>query len=250
MLTLPPAAAQEASDGLRERALQALQDGDLPTAAQMLEQLGQQGVPQGYTMLGQIKRDLGDNKDAARWFERGAEGGDLPAMLEGGDILSDPEFGIGDARRAFKLWQGAAERGAPRGQYEAGRALMIGSGVRKNDQAGADWLEKSARQCHAPGQLAYALALREGRGREANGEEAFAWIIAAERSSDDWASADLERLSTLEREISAYMSSEQVERAYCTGLEFLAEGCGDAGILFQIERWLVCRDDKDAGAKP
>ena len=247
----PPARSQDESEGgLQERALQALQDGDLPTAAQMLEQLGKQGVPRGYTMLGQIKRDLGDNSDAARWFERGAEDGDLLAMLEGGEILSDPKFGIVDARRAFKLWQSAAERGAARGQYEAGRSLMIGQGVRKDDLSGADWLEKSARQCFAPAQLAYALALREGRGRQANGEEAFSWIIAAERSSDDWQSEDLERLSALEREISAYMSTEQVERSYCNGLELLASGCGNASILFQIERWLVCADDRQAGARP
>ncbi|NND49798.1 MAG: sel1 repeat family protein [Rhizobiales bacterium] len=251
MFSRAPHAQDATSTGdLSERAFAAMQSGDLATAAQMFQELGDQGVPQGYTMLGQIKRDLGDNSDAARWFERGAEDGDLLAMLEGGEILSDPKFGIVDARRAFKLWQSAAERGAARGQYEAGRSLMIGQGVRKDDLSGADWLEKSARQCFAPAQLAYALALREGRGRQANGEEAFSWIIAAERSSDDWQSEDLERLSTLEREISAYMSTEQVERSYCNGLELLASGCGNASILFQIERWLVCADDRQAGARP
>ena len=236
----PAAAAQQSPDELRESALRALQDGDLPTAAQMLEQLGDQGVPQGYTMLGQIKRDLGDYPDAARWFEHGAEGGDVTAMLEGGEMLSDPRYGIADARRAFKLWRAAAERGAARGQYEAGRALMTASGVRGDDRAGADWLEKAARQCFPPGQLAYALALREGRGREADGEQALAWIVAAQRASEDWRNEDLERLAALEREISAYMSSEQVRTAYCAGLDLLAEGCGSSGILFRIERWLVC----------
>ncbi len=92
--------------------------------------------------------------------------GDLLAMLKGGDILSDPKFGIVDARRAFKLWQSAAKRGAARGQYEAGRSLMIGQGVRKDDLSGADWLEKSARQwfCARPVRLCAGAARRQGPG--------------------------------------------------------------------------------------
>lgn len=232
--------AEPSPDRLRERALQALQDGDLPTAAQMLEQLGDRGVPQGYTMLGQIKRDLGDHPDAARWFERAAAGGDVMAMVEGGRLLSDPAYGLNDPRRAFKLWLAAAERGSGPGQYEVGRALMTGRGARQDDAAGADWLEQSARQCFAPAQLAYALALREGRGREADGEEAFAWIVAAERASETWERPDLDRLARLEVEITGYMPSAQVRSAYCRGLDILAASCGTGDILFRIERWLVC----------
>lgn len=234
-------AAEESTDNLNSRAFAALQSGDLPTAAQMFEELGDRGVPHGYTMLGQIKRDLGDNADAARWFERGAEGGDVSAMLEGGEILSDPQYGLTDARRAFRLWKAAAEKGAARGQYEAGRALMTGKGTRQDDAAGADWIEKSARQCYAPAQFAYALVLREGRGREANGEDAFSWLIAAQRANDDWSETDLDRLGQLEQEIPAYMSSAQVARAYCKGLKLLTEACGTGGILLAIESWIACK---------
>lgn len=237
---VPHALAQQSPVEVRERALEALQSGDLPTAAEMLVELGDSGVPQGYTMLGEIKRDLGDNGDAARWFERGAAGGDVMAMLQGGAILSDPEYGINDPRRAFRLWLAAAERGAARGQLMAGKALMNGVGTRADPKAGADWLEKAAGQCVGDAQFAYGLALREGKGREADGEEAFAWLIAAERAKDDWSEADLERLSTLQRDISAYMSSEQVARAYCRGLDLFAESCGGGGILFRIERWRAC----------
>ncbi len=234
--------AQDETNRLRDSALLALQDGDLPTAAKMLEKLGNEGVSQGYTMLGQIKRELGDYPDAARWFERGAKDGDVTAMLEGGEIISNPVFGINDARRAFRLWLAAAERESSRGQYEAGRALMDGYGTRVDVETGVDFLEKAAKQCHAQAQLDYALALRKGNGRIANGEEAFAWMIAVERSSESWVKDDIERISTLQTEISAYMSSSQIKSAHCLGLGFISEGCGGDGILYQIERWLVCEN--------
>lgn len=232
--------AQQSPVEVRERALEVLQSGDLPTAAQMLVELGDSGVPQGYTMLGEIKRDLGDNGDAARWFERGAEGGDVMAMLQGGAILSDPISGLNDPRRAFPLWLAAANRGAARGQFKAGQALMDGTGIRADPKTGADWLEKAAAQCVGEAQLAYGQALREGKGREADGEEAFAWLIAGERAKDDWGQADLEHIATLQRDISAYMSSEQVTGAYCRGLALFSESCGGGGILFRIERWRAC----------
>lgn len=233
--------AQETPEQVRERAYRALEGGDLPAAAQMLQELGDSGVAQGYTILGEIKRDLGDYSDAARWFERGAAGGDTSAMIQGGTLLGDPEVGPHDPRRAFHLWIAAAEKGVARGQYEAGVALMQGRGTRKDPAAGADWLEKAAKQCQADAQVAYALVLRQGRGREADGEEAFAWLIAAERAKEDWTEAELEELATMETEIPAYMSSEQVKGAYCRGLDHFAEACGSGSTLFRIERWYYCR---------
>lgn len=233
--------AQENLEDVRERAFEALESGDLPAAARMLQQLGDDGVAQGYTMLGEMKRDLGDATDAARWFERGAQGGDTQAMVQGAVLLTDPAFGLNDARRAFRLWAAAAEKGIARAQFEAGSALMSATGTRRDEDAGADWLEKAAGQCQGDAQLAYALALREGRGRTADGEEALAWLIAAERARNDWTEADLERFAALEREIQAYMSSEQVKGAYCRGLDLFADSCGRGDILSRLERWLYCK---------
>lgn len=241
----PPVAIED----VRERALDALQSGDLPAAAAIFQELGDSGVPQGYTMLGEIKRDIGDHADAARWFEKASEGGDVMAMLQGADLLSDPEFGLNDARRAFRLWRSAAEQGSARAQYEAAKALLEGTGTRRDAAAGAELMEQAARQCIGEAQLEYGKVLRAGTGREADGAEALAWIISAERSSDDWSATELTELETLQNEIPAYMSTAQVTAAYCRGLEVHAETCGSDGVLFRLERWLACDRTPGEGAE-
>lgn len=159
-------------------------------------------------------------QDIARTLFERAEA----ARLEGNRTEASKLYeqaGAGGVAEAFgRLGDMAAEQGA--------------------DKSSADWYERGAKGCDGASQLGLALAHRNGRGREANGDLAYAWLIAAQRSTSEWTAEELQRLAALERDIPAYMSSAQVAAAYCLGLDFFIDACGGRHIMTRLERWMYC----------
>ena len=109
-----------------------------------------------------------------------------------------------------------------------------------NLETAATLYERSANQCGATAQRALVDIYRLGQGRKPNGELAFAWLVAAQRASDNWSAQAVADFDRLTEELPAYMSDAQRHGAYCRGLELLAQSCGAGGILRRIERWLAC----------
>jgi len=142
----------------------------------------------------------------------------------------------GQLDQAAKLYQSAAEGG----YGEAFARLGMLAASRGADKSAADWYEKGAQACDGTSQLGLALANRMGKGRKASGDLAYAWLIAAQRSKDDWTAEDLARLSDLERDIPAYMSKQKAEAAYCLGLDLFIKACGGHQMLTRLERWVYC----------
>jgi TPR repeat protein len=142
----------------------------------------------------------------------------------------------GKPAEAAKLYEQAAAGGVA----EAFGRLGILAAARGAHKTAADWYERGAKACDGTSQLGLALAHRMGQGRDANGDIAYAWLIAAERAKSDWSDSEMERLATLERDIPAYMSSAQISAAYCLGLDFYIDACGGTHLMTRLERWIHC----------
>ncbi|VAW15443.1 hypothetical protein MNBD_ALPHA09-1293 [hydrothermal vent metagenome] len=138
---------------------------------------------------------------------------------------------------AAKLFQSAAAGGVAAAY---GRLGMLAA-ARGADKSAADWYEKGARACDGASQLGLALANRMGKGRKASGDLAYAWLIAAQRSKQDWTAEEVVRLADLERDIPAYMSNEKATAAYCLGLDLFINACGGHQLVTRLERWVYCR---------
>ena len=109
-----------------------------------------------------------------------------------------------------------------------------------NLKAAASFFEQAANQCGAPAQLALVDIYRKGEGRKADGALAYAWLISAQRASNDWSKQNVTKIERLTNELPAYMSGKQRHGAYCRGLKLLAKSCGAGGVLRRIERLLAC----------
>jgi len=84
--------------------------------------------------------------EAARWWKRAADKGDLGAQIKMGNAYM---FGIGvrqDLAQGVKWYRMAAERGNPYAQYYLGEAFARGDGIPRNPQQAIQWWTKAAEQ--------------------------------------------------------------------------------------------------------
>lgn len=142
----------------------------------------------------------------------------------------------GNRAEAAKLFEQAAAGGV----VSAFGRLGILAAADGRHKTAADWYERGAKVCDGTSQLGLALSHRMGQGRDADGDLAYAWLIAAQRAKSDWSDEELDRLSTLERDIPAYMPSSQIRAAYCLGLSFHIDACGGRQLITRLEKWLYC----------
>lgn len=142
----------------------------------------------------------------------------------------------GKIREASKHYESAAAGGI---SAAFGRLGMLAANRGANTSA-ADWYDRGAATCDGASQLGLVLAYRMGNGRKADGSQAYAWLIAAQRSKNNWTAEELERLATLERDIPAYMPARQIAEAYCLGLDYYINACGGSHIMSRLERWVYC----------
>lgn len=130
----------------------------------------------------------------------------------------------------------ALGQSGPQALTEQARAALA-SGKPKT---AAKLFEKAANQCSAPAQLALVDIYRKGEGRKANGVLAFAWLISAQRATNNWSKQMVVDIDRMTNELPAYMSGKQRHGAYCRGLKLLAKSCGAGDVLRRIERLLAC----------
>ena len=161
-----------------------------------------------------------DSKKALRYYRRAANQGH-----EGARLALDPAFSpqpaaraameaprleeIGPAATAAPARTEAAPTRAevdlsPQQQFDRGRALLFGDGVRRDANSAEDWFRKAAERGH--GEAAYRLGLMLYRGQREGGKalvQAYVWFVrAAERGVGDaatWRDRAYERMSESER---------------------------------------------------
>ncbi len=124
---------------------------------------------------------LNDKKaaDAAVWFKKGAQAGDMMCTFYYGKMLLE---GLGvkpDKKDGANYLLKAAEGGFPQAMYYVGNCYMTGDGLTKNAEQAVRWYKPAAGAGVANAQWALAQCYREGNGTPVNYDLATCWYAEA-----------------------------------------------------------------------
>lgn len=117
--------------------------------------------------------------EAAPWFKRGADNGDLSSTYYYGKLLHDGNGIQKDEQLGFIYLQRAAEAGFTQGQFEVGNCFYNGEGITKNLDLAAQWYKKAAVKESAGAQWSLGNCYVNGEGVERNYDEAIYWLSKA-----------------------------------------------------------------------
>jgi TPR repeat protein len=122
-----------------------------------------------------VPRDI---VEAANWYRRSSEQGDVHAQVSLAEMLRD------DAE-AVKWYRQAAAQGDPEGQRMLGHAYADGRGLTRDDAEAVTWFQLSAAQGNVGSQYSLGVMYREGRGVHQDYAQALKWfrLSAAQRLS-------------------------------------------------------------------
>lgn len=197
----------------------AYDQGKFLTALALAEAAAGKGNPQAHTLVARIHDEgQGVPKDpitAARWYARGAELCDVPALfsyglmlaegrgvgkdrVQAGDMLEKAAisghalanynlgllFMRGDGKpenpyRAAQHILYAAEKGVAAAQYDIGSMYQTGTGVPSDGVQAARWLNRAAAAGYTAAQYDYAVMLLKGLGLEKDKPKAIEYLTAA-----------------------------------------------------------------------
>ena len=129
-----------------------------------------------------------------------SDSGNPRAMVDLAYILTDPD-GDGarcpspdEEKKAYVLWQRAADLGDPEGMCEAGECFVEGNGVERDENVGIHLIEKAANAGYANASLSMALDHSMGlNGLEKSIDSAHRWARKALDTSSAWPLDDDER---------------------------------------------------------
>ena len=122
-----------------------------------------------------------------------------------GIAQKDAEKQKKEFEEAIRWLKPAAEKGHAEAQFWYGDMLVKGTGVEKNEKLGIDYLKKSAEQGNANGQAMLGANYWIGTGVKKNLDEAFKWLLLAERGKN-------ENAIILLSQVSREMKPEQIEQ--------------------------------------
>ncbi len=141
--------------------------------------------------------DAGDYATAIKEWQPAAEGGDVAAMRNLGQIY---RLGLGvekDPVQAIKWYKRAAEIGFDRAQANLGAMYLEGYGVDRDFAEAAHWFDRAARQGHVLAQYNLGLMYENGLGVSRDPARALGWYNLAARQGHPEA---LQKLSHLVQE--------------------------------------------------
>ncbi len=201
----------------------ALQNGNFPTALRELSHAARQGDPKAQYLYGTMLKDgVGlpspDLAAAASWYTRAAESGYADAQLNLGYMMY---HGIGrakDANGGVYWYRKAAEQGVAAAQYNLGKVMWDGTGTDKNRTEAQLWFLKAAEQGMAEAQFALSVALMAAEPPQ--DADAAMWMQRAANQGEPRAYAKMAGLYTLGRGV----PKDLIQAAKWA---VLAEGAGD-----------------------
>lgn len=120
---------------------------------------------------------LNDKKaiEAAPWFKKGMENGDVPCTFYYGKMLVE---GLGvklDKKEGANYLLKAAEAGFPQAVYYVGNCYMNGDGLTKNTEQAVKWFKLASGKGATNAQWKLAQCYREGIGTDINYDRALYW---------------------------------------------------------------------------
>lgn len=128
---------------------------------------------------------------AAKWYEKAAERGSAPAMINLGHRLARGEDGPRDERAAFEWYRRAARADHPLAWFNLGVCWAEGRGVAPDDAAALKAFRIAANQGILAAQYNLARFYLEGRGGEPQPARAVRWFKEAAERGDGVAMVDL-----------------------------------------------------------
>ncbi len=125
-----------------------------------------------------------DYGEAAKWYDRAAEAGVVPAMFRLGTLN---EKGLGMSKNvdaARRYYMQAAERGNAKAMHNLAVLDADGGGKGPNYKSAAHWFRKAAERGVADSQFNLGILYARGIGVEQNLAESFKWFSLAAAQGD------------------------------------------------------------------
>lgn len=122
--------------------------------------------------------------EAAKWYERSARGGVVPAMFRLGSILEKGLGGKKDPETARHYYMSAAERGHAKAMHNLAVLDADGGGKGPNYKSATGWFKKAAERGVADSQYNLAILYARGIGVEQNLAESYKWFSLAAAQGD------------------------------------------------------------------
>lgn len=117
--------------------------------------------------------------EAAPWFKRGADLGNIPCTFYYGKMLMEGLGVKADKKDGANYLLKAADTGFPQAMYYLGKCYASGDGVTKNAEQAVKWYRLAAGKGVAGAQWDLAQCLRTGEGSQVNYDQALYWYAEA-----------------------------------------------------------------------
>ena len=134
-----------------------------------------------------------DAKKAFTLFQKAADQGNSIAQCW---FALSYENGIGTSKnekKSFLWYQKAAEQGEAYAQYRLGLCYLKGIGTPRDDKKGFEWLSKAASQGLAVGQSTLGICYEDGIGTAKDEQKAFSWYHKSAEQGNAYAQNKLGR---------------------------------------------------------
>jgi hypothetical protein len=127
-----------------------------------------------------------DQKEAFRWYSRGAEAGDVLAQRETGLRYLNGNGVAKDPSAAFSWFKKAAEQKDARSMFMVGQIYQKGNGVRKNTSEALRWFERAGSAGDVQAMFELSLAYAVGEIVPRDNVKAYGWVnVAVARADSD-----------------------------------------------------------------
>jgi serine/threonine protein kinase len=124
-----------------------------------------------------------------------ADAGDTDAMVDLGDSYAAGSIVVGDDAEAARWYQRAADASNARGMLNIGAMYLLGTGVGKDDAAAASWFQKAADLGNPSAMFDLGWLYENGRGVSKNPRTALQLYQHAAASGNEEARRRLEQLA-------------------------------------------------------
>ena len=183
-----------------------------------------------------------DEEEAARWFLKAAEQGNISAQYSLGQMYYHGTGVTQDEAEALKWYQKAAEQGSADAQKDLGDIYRRRYTFRDYGSKAREWYRKAAEQGNAEALIMLGIMCENGEGAAENYSEAAEWYRKAAEQGDAKAQCRLGDLYMSGKGVG--LDYEEAVRWYVKavskeGTEFLS---GDEELLYMA----VIRNDPDA----
>lgn len=129
--------------------------------------------------LGMILLNGKKASEAARWFKKGAENGDMTCTFYYGKMLVEGMGVKADKKDGANYLLKAADAGFPQAMYYVGNCYMNGDGLTKNAEQAVKWYKLASGKGVHSAEWALAQCYREGVGTDINYDQALYWYAEA-----------------------------------------------------------------------